>query len=59
MYGEGLIFAIEYAPYLLHYLFATLHGATLGGSTRLFNRLPDLQKDGLPKLYNAVIDEIR
>ena len=59
MYGEGLVFAIEYAPYLLHYLFATLHGATLGGSTRLFNRLPDLQKDGLPKLYNAVISEIR
>lgn len=59
MYGEGLVFAIEYAPYLLHYLFATLHGATLGGSTRLFNRLPDLQKDGLPKLYNAVIAEIR
>lgn len=59
MYGEGMIFAIEYAPYLLHYLFATLHGASLGGMTRLFNRLPDLQKDGLPKLYNAVISELR
>jgi len=58
MYGEGLVFAIEYAPYLLHFLFATLHGASLGGSTRLFNRLPDLQKDGLPKLYNAVISEL-
>jgi len=59
MYGEGLVFAIEYAPYLIHYLFSTLHGANLGGTTRLFNRLPDLQKDGLPKLYNAVISELR
>jgi hypothetical protein len=59
MYGEGLVFAIEYVPYLIHFLFASLHGAMLGGSTRLYNRLPDLQKDGLVKLYNAVISELR
>jgi hypothetical protein len=59
MYGEGLVFAIEYVPYLLHFLFSSYHGAPLGGSTKLYNRLPDLQKDGLLKLYNAVISELR
>jgi hypothetical protein len=59
MYGEGLLLAVEYVPYLLHFLFATFHGANLGGSTKLYNRLPDLQKDGLIKLYNAVITELR
>jgi hypothetical protein len=59
MYGEGLLFAVEYVPYLLHFLFATFHGAQLGGSNKLYNRLPELQKDGLIKLYNAVISELR
>lgn len=59
MYGEGMVFAIEYVPYLLHYLFASLHGATLGGSTRLFSRAEDLKKLGLPRLYNAVISVIK
>jgi hypothetical protein len=59
MYGEGLLFAVEYAPYLIHFLFSTYHGANLGGSTKLYNRLPELQKDGLIKLYNAVISELR
>jgi len=58
-YGEGLMFAIEYVPYLIHFLFATLHGALLGGSNRLINRQADLQKDGLPKVYNAIIEELR
>ena len=59
MYGEGMVFAIEYVPYLLHFLFASLHGATLGGSTRLFSRAEDLKKLGLPRLYNAVISALK
>jgi len=59
MYGEGTIYAVEYVPYLLHFLFAALHSASLGASSRLSFRLPDLQKMGLPKLYNAVIAAIR
>jgi hypothetical protein len=59
IYGEGLLFAIEYAPFLLHFLFSTYHGANLGGSTKLYNKLDQLQKDGLIKLYNSVISELR
>lgn len=59
LYGEGTIYAIEYVPYLLHFLFAALHSATLGAASRLNYRLPELQKLGLPKLYNAVIAAIR
>ena len=55
MYGEGLALAIEYVPYLLHFLFAPIHASRLGGSSRLDKRLPALQKEGLTKLYNAVI----
>lgn len=61
MYGEGMVFAIEYVPYLLHFLFASLHGATLGGLNRLSvgNRRNELLKLGLPKLYNALVSVIR
>ena len=59
MYGEGLMLAIEYAPFLLHYLLAARVGAYLGGSTRLMNRIADLNKDGLLKLYNEIIQIIR
>lgn len=59
MYGEGLLFAVEYAPYFLHFLFATWHGSSLGGSNKLYNKLPEMTKDGLIKLYNAVISELR
>lgn len=55
MYGEGLAFAIEYVPYLLHFLFAPIHASRLGGSSRLDKRYPNLQKEGLIKLYNAVM----
>ena len=55
MYGEGLALAIEYVPYLLHFLFAPIHASRLGGSSRLDKRLPALQKEGLTKLYSAVI----
>jgi hypothetical protein len=59
LYGEGMLFAVEYAPYLLHFLFATWHGAMLGGSNKMLNRQQDLFKDGLLKLYNTVISELR
>jgi len=59
MYGEGLVLAVEYVPYLIHFLFSAYHGAMLGGSTKLYKRREDLQKDGLIKLYNAIIAEIR
>jgi len=59
MYGEGLVLAVEYVPYLLHFLFASLHGATLGGSTKLYLRMPELMKDGIQRLYNAVIAAVR
>ncbi len=59
MYGEGMIFSVEYAPYLLHYLFAAFHGSMLGGTVRLYNVVDDLKKNGLPKLYNAVIAAVR
>lgn len=59
MYGEGMALAIEYVPYLLHFLFAAYHSSRLGGSSRLDKRLPDLQKMGLIKLYNAVITAIQ
>ena len=58
-YGEGMMFAVEYAPYLLHFLFAAYHSSVLGGSCKLYNRQKDLRDDGLPKLYNAVIAEIK
>lgn len=59
MYGEGMVFAIEYVPYFLHFLFSAFHGAMLGGSIRLYNRIDELKKLGLPKLYNAVINALR
>lgn len=58
-YGEGMVFAIEYAPYLLHYLFAAFHSAMLGGTVRLYNRRDELIKMGLSKLYAAVISALR
>lgn len=57
--GEGSAFAVEYVPYFFHFLFATLHGAILGGSNRLYKSGPELNKLGLTKLYSAVINAIR
>jgi hypothetical protein len=61
MYGEGLSLAVEYVPYLFHFLIALKYGATLGGSTRLYNtsRYADLVKDGLVKLLNTVSTVLR
>jgi len=58
MYGEGTTYAIEYIPYLIHYLFATYRGSLLGNSSRLLRYKTDLQKLGLPKLYNAVMQGV-
>lgn len=60
MFGECTTFAIEYAPYLLHFLFAAQHNATLGGTiVKLYKRIGDYRKLGLPKLYASVISEIK
>lgn len=59
MYGEGLALAIEYVPYLLHFLFAPIHASKLGGASKMHIRFPALQKEGLIKLYNAVLTAIR
>lgn len=61
MYGEGMVLALEYAPYLIHFLFAALHGASLGGlnSRLVTNKKPELIKLGLAKLYNAFVSVIR
>lgn len=59
LYGDGLVLAVEYAPYLIHFLFAALHSTSLGGITRLNLHLPILQDDGLNKLYTAMINILR
>lgn len=58
MYGEGMALAVEYIPYLIHFLFATVHSSRLGGSSRLDKRISDLTQQGLYKLYNAVMHEV-
>jgi len=57
--GEGTMLAIEYVPFLLYFLFAGYHRATLGGSVRLYSRMPELEKFGMTKLYNQVTSIIR
>lgn len=59
LWGDSLGLAVEYAPYLLHFLFACQHGAILGGMTRINRQRNTLNKLGLPKLYNAVILDIK
>lgn len=58
MYGEGMFLAIEYIPFLIHFLFASQSGAVLGGSTRLGKRINELSRD-LNKLYVAIINILR
>jgi len=56
LYGQQTQLAIEYAPYLLHFLFAAYHGAPLGGACSGLTRgRSDLLKRGLAKLYSAVV----
>jgi len=59
MFGDSTGLAIEFAPFLLHYLFAVLHGATLMGSLRLMRYQDNLKKLGLAKLYNAVVSVLK
>jgi hypothetical protein len=59
LYGEGMLFAVEYVPYLIHFLFSLVHGARLGEATRLINSQTELEKEGLIKLYNTVVAELR
>lgn len=59
IFGESLIFAVEFLPYLIHYLLAAVHGANLGGSTRLVMHKPDLIKKGLDTFYRTLLSELR
>lgn len=59
LFGDGTGLAIEFAPYLLHFLFATFHNATLGGTCRLARRADELKKLGLAKLYASVVNALR
>jgi len=63
LYGQGLNLAIEYVPYLLHYLIALGHGsgASLGGATRLAKSsiFSDIRNDGLIKLLNTMTSILR
>jgi hypothetical protein len=59
IYGESLLLAIEYVPYLIHFLIATHNGALLGGSNKLYRKWNDLVKEGLPKLVTEILSEIR
>jgi len=58
-FGDATGFAIEYAPYLIHFLFAVMHGASLGGTLRLSRHADNLKKLGLPRLYNAVVSSLK
>ena len=62
MYGDATGLAIEYVPFLLHFLFAAYHGANLGGASKLFNerqKSGGLDKIGLPRLYLAVVNILK
>lgn len=55
LYGEGTILAIEYVPYLIHFLIATKYNANLGGFNKMQRKQSDLISDGLGKFYNALV----
>lgn len=58
-FGEGLLYAIEYLPFLIHYLIACVRGASLGGNTRLAILKPPLVKKGLDVFYRTLVSELR
>lgn len=59
LFGDSTGLAIEYVPFLLHFLFAVSHGATLSGALRLSRQHEQLNRKGLPRLYNAVINVLK
>lgn len=59
LYGDATGLAIEYVPFLLHFLFATFHSATLGGTCRMTRRVDEFKKIGLARLYTAVINALK
>ena len=59
LYGAGTLFAIEYIPYLLFFLCATMVGTTLGGSSKLALKRKELDADGLGTLYMSLMSDIR
>ena len=58
-FGEGLLLAIEYLPYLLHFLIGVVRGSSMGGVSRLMIHKPDLNKRGLDLLYRSLVSELR
>lgn len=58
LYGEGMFLAIEYFPYLLHFLISRVHGAPLGRATKLYTRDNELRKEGLIKMYQALVSTL-
>lgn len=59
IHGEGLILGIEYLPYLIHHLIGVVHGASLGGVTRLMVHKPELSKKGLDVFYRTITSILR
>lgn len=59
LFGDSTGLAIEYAPFLIHFLFAVVHGASLGGTLRLTRQYNELNKLGLPRLYTAVVNVLK
>lgn len=59
LYGDATGLAIEFIPYLLHFLFAAYHSAVLGGTSRMIRHIPELNKAGLSRLYAAVVNALR
>ena len=59
LYGAGTLFAVEYIPYLLFFLCASMVGTTLGGSSKLALKRKELDSDGLGTLYMNLMSDIR
>ena len=59
LYGAGTLFAIEFVPYLLFFLCASMVGTTLGGSSKFALKRKELEQDGLGTLYMSLMSDIR
>ena len=58
-YGDSTGLAVEYAPFLIHFLLATFHGASFNGTLRLSRQRQELDKLGLGRLYNAIVGALK
>lgn len=59
LYGAGTLFAIEYIPYLIFFLCASMVGTSLTGSSKLALKRRELEQDGLSVLYMTLMSDIR